>query len=111
MRAYFFGNMYLSSIQQGIQAGHVIAEFFVDYPETLTEKMSDAGKLLWTWAQDHKTVILLNGGYSENLHRLCEFFDNYENHLYPWAYFHEGKDALDGALTCVGIVLPDLTRP
>ncbi len=109
MRAYFFGNMYLSSIQQGIQAGHVIGELFVSYPESSilrTGDMSSEGKLLWEWACDHKTMILLNGGYSENIHRLCEFFDVYQN-TYPWAYFNESKDALDGALTCVGIVLPE----
>ena len=31
MRAYFWGNMYLSSIQQGIQAAHVVTEMFAKY--------------------------------------------------------------------------------
>ena len=31
MRAYFFGNMYLSSIQQGIQAAHCLGEMFLKY--------------------------------------------------------------------------------
>lgn len=30
-RAYFFGNMYLSQIQQGIQAAHVVAEMSMAY--------------------------------------------------------------------------------
>ena len=82
MRAYFFGNMYLSSIQQGIQAAHVVGELFTSYSESRTNAMSEGGKLLWEWACDHKTMILLNGGYSENIHRLCEFFDDYQN-TYP----------------------------
>jgi len=106
MRAYFFGNMYLSSIQQGIQAGHVIHELFLGYPQTQIEKMSEEEKMLWDWANDHKTVCLLNGGYSENIRALCELFCSHRN-PYPWANFCEGIDALDGALTCVGIVLPE----
>lgn len=102
MRAYFFGNMYLSSIQQGIQAAHVVADMFIKYK-------SDDGQqadMLIDWAENHKTMILLNGGYGETLRGLIEFFDNSEN-PYPWESFNEGKDSLDGALTDVGIILPE----
>lgn len=34
MRCYHFGNYYLSSIQQGIQASHSQMELFVKYKET-----------------------------------------------------------------------------
>jgi hypothetical protein len=93
--------MYLSSIQQGIQAAHVISDMFVkyDYHDAEAEMLHD-------WATDHKTMILLNGGYSETLRELTQFFDNQEN-PYPWCAFNEGEDALDGALTSVGIVLPE----
>ena len=38
MRAYYFGNMYLSSIQQGIQAAHATHELFNKYmPQPSTE--------------------------------------------------------------------------
>lgn len=100
MRAYFFGNMYLSSIQQGIQAAHVTAELFM-------KPHSEQGNIyLLDWANNHKTMILLNAGYSEEIRRLVEFFDTTDN-PYPWASFNEGQDALDGALTCVGIVVPE----
>lgn len=100
MRAYFFGNMYLSSIQQGIQAAHVTAELFM-------KSHSEEGNMyLLDWANNHKTMILLNAGYSEEIRRLIEFFDTADN-PYPWASFNEGQDALDGALTCVGIVVPE----
>ncbi len=102
MRAYFFGNMYLSSIQQGIQAAHATAEMFTKYDTCEYEKRD----LLHAWASNHKTMILLNAGYSEEIHKLVEFFKN-EKNPFPWAPFHEGVDALDGALTTVGIVLPE----
>lgn len=108
MRAYFFGNMYLSSIQQGIQSAHCLAEMFIKYQymDGLTDNESQKCTHLYNWANYHKTMILLNGGYSEALRTLAEFFDTRDN-PYPWAKFHEGQDALDGALTCVGIILPE----
>lgn len=102
MRAYFFGNMYLSSIQQGIQAAHVTHELFSKY--TSIAPVSD---FLFDWASHpHKTIVLLNGGYGDNLRELIHRFDTREN-PYPWTFFNEGEDSLDGALTCVGIVLPE----
>lgn len=104
MRAYFFGNMYLSSIQQGIQSAHVVAEMFTIY----NARHLDGTKVnsLYDWAENHKTMILLNAGYSTTIRELVNFFMNVEN-PYPWAKFNEGQDALDGALTCAGIVLPE----
>ena len=100
MRAYFFLNMYLSSIQQGNQAAHATHEMFNKYAATF---LADT---LFSWSQNYKTMILLNGGYSENLRELIALFDSQEN-PYPWAHFNEGEDSLDGALTSVGIVLPE----
>lgn len=102
LRAYFFGNMYLSSIQQGIQAAHVVADMFVKY----NDPEQPGYHPLHEWASDHKTMILLNAGYSEQIRYLIEQFDTPDN-PYPWAAFHEGADALDGALTSVGIILPE----
>lgn len=103
MRAYYFGNMYLSSIQQGIQALHVTHEMYTKYvyPDPAQQYF-----ILDNWARDHKTVVLLNAGYGEEIRSLVHFFEDAANPL-PWASFHEGKDSLDGALTCVGIVLPE----
>lgn len=107
MRAYFFGNMYLSSIQQGIQAAHVLAEMYNKYDNTGSQEFS----ILDTWARDHKTIVLLNAGYSEEIHNLVAFFatevDGKEANPFPFAWFKEGKDALDSALTCAGIILPE----
>ncbi len=102
MRCYYFGNMYLSSIQQGVQALHATTKLFVKY----TSRAGEANRTLFDWAENHDTVILLNGGYSSTINELIHFFADDEN-PYPWASFHEGIDALDGALTCVGIVFPE----
>jgi hypothetical protein len=101
MRAYFFGNMYLSSIQQGLQSAHVVGNLFVKYKQDCM-----ARDILFDWATDHKTIILLNAGYSEEIRNLINFFGSREN-KYPWAAFNEGIDALDGATTCVGIIVPE----
>lgn len=102
LRAYFFGNMYLSSIQQGIQAAHVVTEMFNKYyvkPHPLTHMLN-------TWARNDKTMILLNAGPGIELHRLHRVFSSSEN-PFPHATFYEDGDALDGAMTSVGIILPE----
>lgn len=108
MRLYFFGNMYLSSIQQGIQAAHVTAALLTKYaPPAQGHHGSDTHwDRLMDWARNHQTMILLNGGYGRNLHALVERFSQAEN-PFPWCQFHESPDALEGALTSVGILLPE----
>jgi hypothetical protein len=95
LRLYTFTHFMLSSIQQGIQAGHAAVE--------LTRRGND---LTIKWAKDWKTMICLNGGNSQELKELVFFFSNYNN-IYPWCSFSESNDALDGVLTSVAIVLPE----
>jgi hypothetical protein len=59
----------------------------------------------WNWASDYKTVILLGGGNYCSMKELAQFFDS-EDNPYPHGIFHEEKDAMDGLLTNVMIVLP-----
>jgi len=111
MRAYFFGNLYLSSIQQGIQAQHCTVEMYNNYAPQSDESgyetiNPDRYEILVDWAVNHKTSILLNAGYSSTLHDIYKELSDFNN-PYPFAKFHESEEALDGALTCVGIVLPD----
>ena len=99
MRAYFFGNMYLSSIQQGIQAAHVTAELFCQYDgEEVYDGIQTPTGVLTEWANDHKTMILLNGGYLETMEDLWYFLDYTTDKPYPYAKFHEGLDSLGGVL-------------
>lgn len=115
MRLYTFTNMYLSSIQQGIQPLHVLGDMFVKYSPTWDEAGNNINPtsnevlydMLHDWAENHKTVICLNGGFSENLHNLISDFLSDNENPYPWASFREGQDSLESALTSVGIVLPE----
>jgi hypothetical protein len=63
------------------------------------------GDTFCEWSLKHKTVIVLNGGFSSNLLKLEQELGL--NHPYPFASFCEGMDELNGAMTVVGIVLPE----
>ena len=100
MRFYAVGNMYLSSIQQGIQAAHCVAEMMRS--ENLHRERTN---MIIDWAHDHKTIICLNGGNNKSLN---DFYDlvRYQQQ-FPVAQFHEDQDSLAGMLTCVGIIVPE----
>ena len=104
MRLYTFCNYYLSSIQQGIQSAHCLAEMFVRYAD-----LSPANDMLFNWARNHKTIVILNGGNNEELRntfatlqRLCQVLD-----YYPLAIFNEDASSLNSAVTCVGVIVPE----
>lgn len=113
LRAYFFQNMYLQGIHAGIQSQHTTSEMFVKYKE-LSEycdcwhdcSCHDLAYTLHEWAKDHKTTIVLNGGMQGDLEEVIRVFDNKVN-PHPWAFFKESEYALGGALTNVGIILPE----
>jgi len=104
MRAYFFCNFYLSSIQQGIQSAHCLHELFVKYPINHDE----ASALLWEWATSHKTMIVLNGGNSADLNNMVVSLEKLANEAQiPFTSFSEDEQSLNRAITCVGMVLPE----
>lgn len=105
-RGYFFGNMYLSSLQQGLQAAHVIQKMSTRY----TMVHSDiASKIFLDWCKDDKTIILLNGGTQRDLQDLASRLNLLTRHgtTYPLSYFEEEESALNGAVTSVGIILAE----
>ncbi len=104
MRLYCWGNMYMSSIQQGIQSLHCLSEMYVKYTPLIDAW--DGGKSLWDWAQNHKTVIVLNAGEMSALEKVEDLMSEVAN-PYPWALWRESKDAINGALTNVGVILPE----
>jgi hypothetical protein len=122
MRFYAFGNYYLSSLQQALQANHVCVELYNKYNFQFLElksydeltSFSKRNAMSWSylreWAKDHKTIVLLNGGNSKDLRDIHNMMmgEDFErsNHDYPFASFHEDEQSLNGALTSVGIVLP-----
>ncbi len=103
MRFYGFGNYYLSSLQQGLQAAHTVAELFTKYQTDSVQK-----SVLYNWADEHKTMVLLNGGNSLDLINLKSHFEYLQElgmHL-PFSYFKEDEQSLNNAVTYVGIVVP-----
>jgi len=100
MRAYFFVNSWLSSIQKGIQVAHCVAEISSQSATIACEEM------FLEWVQKFKTIIVLEGGSQENLKEIEALIDSI-NHDYPWAIVYEDEESLNGAATCVGIILPE----
>ena len=102
LRAYFFNNMYLSGIHAGIQAQHCTVEMFLKH----STPMGPRSNMLHEWARNHKTTIVLNAGYADNLEEIANMLRSDDN-PYPWGYFCESSEALAGAITSVGVILPD----
>ena len=101
-RFYGFGNYYLSSLQQGLQSAHCIADMFVKYNKKKAKK-----EIIYDWAENHKTMVLLNGGNSlvlEQTHQFLEELKGVGMNL-PYQLFYEDEQSLNGALTYVGIVV------
>ena len=87
--------MYLSSIQQGIQAGHAAVELMRKYKESV---------LVDEWAKEHHTFILLNGGGSRQIADLHKLVTS-EHNPYPWAEFRDAD--MDNLQTSICILLPE----
>jgi len=97
MRAYFINNMYLSSIQNGIQAAHVVHELFRKY-----QKQDALQYALHDWADNHKTMIVLNGGMTEHM---LDFLELVQDSGLPFALFNE--PGIGNALTSIGVIVPE----
>ncbi|MDB4311973.1 hypothetical protein N9937_00945 [bacterium] len=102
MRLYSFGNMYLIGVHAGIQCQHCSVEIMMKY-QSLN---GSARGILFDWAENHKTTILLNGGMQEQLSELFDLFQSKDN-PYPWDFFVESHEALNNCMTNVSIVLPE----
>lgn len=95
MRLYTFMHVYISSIQQGIQTAHIVGELNNEYSPMVVD-----------WQQEHKTIIVCNGGNSKSIKELIAFFCDRRN-PYPFAGFYEDEDSMEGMCTGVGIILPE----
>jgi hypothetical protein len=98
MRFYSAGNMYLSSIQQGIQAAHCVGEMALEHT---------GNKMFEDWLSIHKTLICVNGGNNASLLDLYNLFTEANNPGYPVAHFREDEQSMAGMLTTVGIIVPE----
>lgn len=98
MRFYAMGNQYLSSIQQGIQAFHVLGE--------MVSNRGAEDAIVDEWLHNHKTLICLNGGNNARMQDMWTFLNVPEN-KYPFAKFHEDEQSMGGMLTSIGIIVPE----
>lgn len=109
LRAYFFQNFYLQGIHAGIQSQHTTTEMFVKYKGIYVDQEHSgckAQEILYDWAENYKTTVILNGGMQKDLEEILKVLETVE-HNYPFSFFREGDNALNGALTNVGVILPE----
>jgi hypothetical protein len=108
LRLYSFVNFYLSSIQQGIQTGHVAVDLVRKYTANgnplRTDITEERVALVENWADNWKTFITLNGGNAEGI---AEATLTISKSGFPWAIFKEDESSLGGIQTCVAVILPD----
>lgn len=103
LRLYSFTNMYLSSLQKGLQTAHMISKMSV----ADNTSISVVANMYSEWANVDNTIIILNGGGDAKMHDIL-----YKNILplkkeLPVGFFYESREALNGALTSVGIIVPE----
>ena len=102
MRLYSLTNLYTGGIHAGIQTAHMVHELFYELNDDVTQRVLD------TWAQEHKTIIVLQAGYHENIERCYYEFERLGGVLsLPYSGFRESKEALNNAWTAAGIVVPE----
>lgn len=112
LRLYSFVNYYLSDLQRGLQTAHLVAELFTNYfdkENCLYPYSEDRYDELFLWANAHKTIIILNGGNSQNLESISDILDQ-KCFNYPYMSFYEDKESLNCAITCVGLIFPEFTK-
>jgi hypothetical protein len=101
-RAYIFSHTMLKPICAGVQSAHCLAEMFADY----TEVSSSENHVLHNWAKSHKTIILLDGGVTDNLVRINSIIRVLCSSVgLPFAHFNESNEYADGILTSVGFII------
>jgi hypothetical protein len=103
MRAYFFVNSALSGIQKGLQVAHCVADLFANFEDEGTHDLT--GTTLLNWAAEHKTIIVLEGGFHADLMEIADSFQGNYDHF--WAAFREDDETMNEMMTAVGIILPE----
>ncbi len=100
-KLYSWTNSWLSSIQKGVQTGHLGIELIRTY-DSDDARSSEVRE----WLSGGHTVVIFEGGSSGDLSELNDFFDDIPDvDEYPWHYVNE--PSVNGALTAVGLILDD----
>ena len=108
LRLYTFVNFYLSSIQQGIQTAHVVHSLFTKY-QSCEQTGKPLKTMLFDWAQNHKTIVVLNGGANNDIREIMykmECLQHTRIGYMPFEGFNEDDMSLGSILTSVGVVVP-----
>lgn len=100
-RLYSLTNQYLSSLQKGLQTAHLVSDLALD-----AQMDSEVDRVFSAWASEDRTIIILNGGNSASLERWEQFLREYCQR-WPWAVFREDQQSLNGAITAVGVIVPE----
>lgn len=108
LRFYSFCQVYLSSIQQGIQTGHAAVDIVRKYTASgnpfNANVTLEKTVMVENWADCHKTFVTLNGGNHMSLNNILI---TVAQSPFPWVCFNEDQDSLNSMLTCVGVILPE----
>lgn len=107
MRAISLTNRWLSGIQKGLQTGHALVELSMLAREY---EGKAAANLYETWATDHKTLIVLDGGSHQDLMDFYAFLVSIRHSIgndLIYSYFKEDADSLSCAMTSVVVVISD----
>jgi len=106
MRGIIFSHKGISTAQQGVQSLHVATEMQNMWPAGSPQR-----EMYDEWVREHKTVILLNGGFSKTLKQLKKSIENIgDEYKLPYAAFYEDEDTFEGIMTAVGIIVPSYGR-
>ena len=105
-RAYFFNNMYLNGIHNGIQAGHALDQLWSNLTEMrgkLTKSAAGKFAMLREFSKTYKTWIILKNGDHESLSEFYRFMGG--QYTYPHTMFQE--PGMNFCATSVVVILPE----
>jgi hypothetical protein len=103
-RFYVLFHSHLSTMQKGIQAAHCVAEMLAS--TKLLKRHQKQYEMISQWADTDKTLIVLDGGNSDQLFQFADFL-GLTKCKFPRALFYEDQETMCGLLTAVGIIIPD----
>ncbi|QXO11786.1 hypothetical protein pEaSNUABM44_00090 [Erwinia phage pEa_SNUABM_44] len=107
MRLYSITNMYTDGIHAGIQTQHSTVRLFVKYDKSRGDYFPQED-MLYDWAYDHETTVVLNGGMHDSLMEVLNQLQEWEHHnaneVLPFAPFFE--PGINNALTSISIIMP-----
>lgn len=106
MRAYFFNNMYLTGIHNGIQAGHALDQLWstlTEHKGKLTKAAEKKFAMLREFSAKHNTWIILKHGDHEALMDFYKFMARQT--VLPFTMFQE--PGLNQCATSVVVIVPE----